>query len=202
MLFQQYEPIFLASRSPRRRELLTQIGVNFELLDIEIDESIRSNEKPIDYVSRMATEKAQAGWSSSKISTFVNYQARALLAADTSVVLADQVLGKPNNLEQAREMLTHLSNNTHQVITSVAVLNKQALTLETSVTDVTFAKLTEKIIEDYCKMGEGMDKAGGYAIQGLAAQFVTTINGSYSGVVGLPLYQTALLLNKHFSNKH
>ena len=194
-------PIILASKSPRRQELLTQIGVKFETLDNEIDESVYENEKPLSYVNRMAEEKARFAWESEQIKNIDDYKQRVLLAADTSVVLGSNILGKPENIQQAKQILSLLSDNTHQVITAVALLklvdNKQSLTLETSVTKVTFAKLSQQMIDDYCQNGEGLDKAGSYAIQGQAAKFVRFIEGSYSGVVGLPLYETSLLLSDY-----
>lgn len=198
MLFHHCEPIILASRSPRRRELLNQIGVNFELLDIGIDESAINGETAIEYVSRMAETKAKQAWQSEQIKQINNYQHKALLAADTSVVLADRFLGKPTGIEDAKRMLSQLSDNTHKVITSVALISRKGCFIQSSVTQVIFARLSTQDIADYCQQGEWMDKAGGYAIQGLAAQFVRSIEGSYSGVVGLPLYQTCCLLEGYF----
>ena len=188
--------IILASRSPRRRELLSQIGVKYDLLDIEIDESFNKNEMPLEYVERMAIEKAKAGWV--KLFELFPNSDKGLLAADTSVVLQQTILGKPRDLNHAREMLNALSDNTHQVITSVALIDKEGLNYRSSVTQVTFAALSESTISSYLATGEGNDKAGSYGIQGLAAKFVKSINGSYSGVVGLPLYETSLLLDNHF----
>jgi septum formation protein len=194
-------PIILASKSPRRQALLSQIGVDYVLLDNEIDESVNYNEKPLNYVNRMAEEKAHCAWQSAQIKNIDSYKQRLLLAADTSVILGDVILGKPENIQQAKDMLSLLSDNTHQVITAVARLllvdNKQSIKLETSVTNVTFAKLSQTTIDDYCQKGEGLDKAGSYAIQGEAAKFVRFIEGSYSGVVGLPLYETSLLLSNY-----
>ncbi len=202
MLINQYDyPLILASRSPRRQALLSQIGVPFELLDIEIDESVKANEKPLEYVERMAKHKAQFAWSSKERLAFIDAENRAVLTADTSVIYGDVILGKPESLQQAISMLTELSGNTHQVITSVALASKQGIKQATTITHVDMAKLTKQQITDYCKQGEGVDKAGGYAIQGLAAQFISSIKGSYSSVVGLPLYETSLLLNTHYQTK-
>ncbi|TQV86668.1 Maf family protein [Aliikangiella coralliicola] len=192
------QSIFLASRSPRRRELLSQIGVQYELIDIEIDESVRESEKPIDYVNRMAWEKAQKGWQKLTAEMPNKVINKALLAADTSVVLNDKILGKPLNLNQAIEMLSQLAGNSHQVMTSVAIINKDWIKQAASVTKVHFGAMTEKEILAYCQSGEGADKAGGYAIQGIAAQHIKAIEGSYSGVVGLPLFETGELLKLHF----
>ncbi len=199
MNFQQYPAIILASRSPRRQQLLTQIGIKYDLLDVEIDESVNVAEAPISYVERMARQKAQTAWQSEAIKSLSNYQERALLAADTSVVFSNTILGKPADVNDAIKMLSELSGNTHQVITAVALLNKQTLNIQTSVTQVTFAKLSATKIADYCRTEEGLDKAGAYAIQGLAAQFVKSIEGSYSGVVGLPLYETSVLVESYYS---
>ena len=201
MNFTKQLPIILASKSPRRQALLTQIGVDFVTLDNEIDESVLDNEEPLAYVNRMAEEKARSAWENSKITSISHYQQRFLLAADTSVVLGSNILGKPENLQQANQTLARLSGNTHQVITAVAlaklVNDKLSLTLETSVTKVTFATLSQQMIDDYCLNGEGLDKAGSYAIQGLGAKFVRYIEGSYTGVVGLPLFETSVLLEDY-----
>jgi len=198
MFLRYREPIFLASQSPRRQQLLSQIGVEFELLAVEIDESIFVGEKPLEYVQRMAGSKARTAWSSQQIKKIDHYYERALLAADTSVVLGERVLGKPASFFESRQMLEDLSAMTHRVITCVALVNKDGINIQTSITEVTFAKLSQKTIQDYCELGEGMDKAGSYAIQGAAALFVRSMKGSYSGVVGLPLYETGLLLDAHF----
>ncbi len=194
------EPIYLASRSPRRQELLKQIGVEFLLLDIEIDESVLAKEVPLSYVERMAVEKAQVGWQ--KVQPIsLTQESCGVLAADTSVILDVDILGKPKSSEEAAYQLSRLSGRKHQVITSVALINKKGINQQTSITQVSFAELSSHQIEQYCVTGEGMDKAGGYAIQGLAAQFIQSINGSYTGVVGLPLFETACLLNEHFKVK-
>lgn len=183
--------IYLASKSPRRRELLEQIQVDYECLSSEIDESVTAGELPLDYVQRMATSKAVAGWASKD-----RVLKMPLLAADTSVVVDQNILGKPEDREQAYIMLKLLAGRTHKVMTSVAMTNGENLQLNTSVTKVTFSDLTEQMVEQYIDTGDCFDKAGGYGIQGFAAQFVTSISGSYSGVVGLPLYETSILLGK------
>ncbi|WBA83170.1 Maf family protein [Endozoicomonas sp. GU-1] len=184
--------IYLASQSPRRAELLQQIGVSFHQLACEIDETPFHVEAPAEYVLRMAREKAAAGWQalvtrdSAKI---------PMLAADTTVVCNDQILGKPQNANDARRMLRMLSGKTHQVMTAVAVTDGSQLKTELSVTDVVFNDLPDSLVDDYIASGEPMDKAGAYGIQGYGAVLVASLSGSYSGVVGLPLMETARLLS-------
>jgi len=183
--------IYLASNSPRRRELLTQIGVNFSVLSVDVDESRFDNEAAADYVQRVAIAKAQAGWDS------VNQaDKKPVLGSDTSVVLAGDVLGKPSNDDHAREMLQRLSGQRHQVMTAVAIVTAEKTWLELNTSNVTFAKLTEQDIDWYLSTKEGVDKAGGYAVQGLAALFIDKIEGSYSAIMGLPLRETGLLLTR------
>ena len=183
--------IYLASQSPRRAELLRQIGVTFEQLFGEIDETPGPGELPADYVLRMAREKAAAGWQKIVASGLT---IRPLLASDTTVVYQDKILGKPENEHDARRMLALLSGNTHQVMTAVAITDGQQFRTELSVTDVVFKELSDQLIEDYIASGEPADKAGAYGIQGYGAVLVAGISGSYSGVVGLPLMETAQLL--------
>ena len=182
--------IYLASKSPRRQSLLRQIEVSFDLIEAEINESPLDDEVPLDYVIRMANEKAKAGWKQKERKFDI-----PLLAADTSVVLQDTILGKPSNRQDAFNMLSMLSGKTHQVISCVAVLNASQQRLATSITDVTFCDLSKQQIESYIENGNCLDKAGSYGIQGYAAKFVENISGSYSGVVGLPLFETAKLLD-------
>ncbi|TQV75383.1 septum formation inhibitor Maf [Aliikangiella marina] len=193
--------IFLASQSPRRQELLAQVGVKFKLFRSEIDESVKANELPLEYVKRMAKEKALSAWQQLEADLSVQADDALVLTADTSVVLGTAILGKPVSPSDAKQMLKKLSNTTHEVITSVAVKDKKSFSSETSITEVQFCQLNQSLIDDYVDTGEGVDKAGGYAIQGLGAQFVKSINGSYTGVVGLPLYETCLLLDKHLKGK-
>jgi len=183
--------IYLASKSPRRQSLLGQIGIDFQYVFSEIDESPLLNENPIDYVRRMAREKAINGWQN--VDRMINMP---LLAADTSVVIGNDILGKPVDSGQAFEMLTRLSAHTHQVMTAVAVKDGSRIKMVTSITDVTFDSLTEQQINDYIETKDCFDKAGSYGIQGYAARFISFISGSYSGVVGLPLYETAKLLEE------
>ena len=186
-----FPTIYLASGSPRRRELLTQIGVDFLILSIDVDESYLEDETPINYVKRVAIAKAKAGWKS-----VVYQEQRPVLGADTSVVLNDEIMGKPRGQEDARTMLQRLSGVSHQVLTAVAIVSGQQTLCELNISTVTFAELSNADIDWYLATKEGVDKAGSYAIQGLAALFIEQITGSYSGVMGLPLRETGLLLNQ------
>ena len=180
--------IYLASGSPRRQELLTQLGVAFEKIVPGIEEQRRSQESAQQYVTRLAREKAQAGVA------MVN-QDLPVLGADTIVILNGEVLEKPRDAAHAAEMLGKLSGETHQVMTAVALADRQN-TLDTLVvTDVTFRVLSEHDIAGYVACGEPLDKAGAYGIQGLGGCFVRKINGSYHAVVGLPLVETYELLS-------
>jgi len=183
----------LGSASPRRAELLKQIGVNFEVCIADIDETIRENESPDEYVTRMAIEKAQRVW---RMNRDTPYADLPVLAADTAVVLGQQVMGKPVNREQGLEMLTALSGRAHEVLTAVSMLvgDRQASRLSRS--RVTFSALTEADISRYWETGEPSDKAGAYAIQGKAAVFIESLEGSYSGVMGLPLFEVGQLLDE------
>lgn len=183
--------IYLASRSLRRQELLRQIGVQFEIIDIDIDEHWDGQEQPRSYVERLALEKAQSA--RLKISPD---QPFAIIGADTSVVLDDAVLGKAADEQQAMAMVRNLSGRMHLVYSAVAVLNNSKHMIKTSISRVCFKPLNDEEIAVYCRSGEPLGKAGGYAIQGHAAGFVTRLEGSYSGVMGLPLYETAELLNQ------
>jgi septum formation protein len=180
--------IYLASRSPRRRELLQQIGVIHRVLDIEVDERVREGESPSDYVLRLSQDKAVAG-----LEACAGDEKLPVLAADTCVVIDGEMLGKPVDREQGLWMLGRLSGATHRVYTAVA-LDEGRLATRLSVTEVSFRPLSEAEMAAYWISGEPVDKAGGYAIQGLAAQFVRELRGSYSGVMGLPLFETAELL--------
>ena len=185
--------IYLASQSPRRQELLQQIGIPFQQLVSEIDETPGGDEAPGDYVCRMAREKARAGW--------MEVQARGLpeiplLAADTSVVMGSKILGKPNNPEQACDMLLSLSGNCHAVMTAIAVTNGHKTIVRLSTTQVQMTPFDQVRAEAYVATGEPADKAGAYGIQGYGAILVESIRGSYSGVVGLPLQETADVLSE------
>ena len=190
----KFPAIYLASGSPRRRELLTQIGVDFSVLSVEVDESRFDNESPVDYVQRVALAKAQAGFQS------LNQQHKMpVLGADTSVVLGDDVLGKPIDDQDAKTMLQQLSGRSHQVLTAVALVTEKGnlVVLNTSV--VTFATLTDADIDWYLSTKEGTDKAGSYAVQGIAALFIEQIQGSYTGIMGLPVRETGLLLQQIYN---
>lgn len=184
--------LYLASGSPRRRELLTQLGLRFERLSTEVEEQKRPDEQAEAYVRRLAREKAQAG-------VVVATRDLPVLGADTIVVLNNAVLEKPVNEAAAAEMLTKLSGQTHQVMTAVAFADRKACLDCLVVTEVTFRTLTAEDIAVYIASGEPMDKAGAYGIQGLGGNFVRKINGSYHAVVGLPLVETAELLS-HFQS--
>ncbi len=180
--------IILASSSPRRRELLDQIQVSYEVLAVNIDESHIPGEVAEHFVKRLAAEKAQAGYHQKPHSL--------TLGSDTIVVIGSNILGKPENKAQAVEMLSLLSGNTHQVMTAVAVHSKQYKACVLSISEVEFAELTDQQIDAYWETGEPKDKAGAYGVQGIAAQFIKKINGSYSGIMGLPLFETAQLLKE------
>ena len=184
------EPILcLASRSPRRRELLEQIGIHHRIIATDIDETARPGEAPAEYVLRLAVEKARAGRAASDDSLPV-------LAADTAVVLGDTILGKPRDRDHALAMLQRLSGREHRVLTGVALAWRDGLHSRLSVSHVSFRDIGRDEAERYWASGEPADKAGGYAIQGLGALFVERLEGSYSGVMGLPLFETGELLTK------
>jgi len=182
--------IYLASASPRRQELLQQIGVEFSLLQIEVDETPVPGEKPEAFVRRLALEKARAGRAQLDAG-----DTQPVLGADTAVVIGDTIMGKPHDRVHGIAMLEQLSGRTHQVMTAVALVGAHEAVL-VSISDVTFDTLDAGVCEAYWATGEPVDKAGGYAIQGLASAFVTRLEGSYSGVVGLPLNETAALLRE------
>lgn len=181
--------LFLASQSPRRQELLSQIGVSFAQIDAPIDEVRGAHEPPLDYVRRVAREKAGAGWL-----TVAAIPGAVVLAADTEVVLDGRVYGKPSSREEAESMLLSLSGRTHQVISAVTVMHGGRELEAHSITNVRFAAWTEPSLQRYLDSGESFGKAGAYAIQGRAAAMIDRIEGSYSGVMGLPLFETAGLL--------
>ncbi|HEX6614181.1 MAG TPA: Maf family protein [Rhodanobacteraceae bacterium] len=182
--------LHLASQSPRRKQLLEQLGVAFELLRVDVPEIRRPGERAEDYVDRVAREKALAG-----LAVVRDRDQRAVvLGADTEVVLGDRVFGKPRDAEDAAAMLRALSARTHRVISTVWGVDASNQLCATSVSEVRFAKLDEAAIAAYVGTGEPFGKAGGYAIQGRAAAFIEHLLGSYSGVMGLPLHETARLL--------
>lgn len=181
--------IYLASASPRRSQLLQQIDIFHVVRPVEIDEAPRAGEAPTAYVLRLAEEKARALWS-----RLPEAERLPVLAADTTVALEGEILGKPADLAEARTMLGRLSGRTHDVHTAVAVLNAGQVTARVHTSEVSFRELSTQEIDWYWGTGEPADKAGGYAVQGKAAIFIRHIAGSYSGVMGLPLYETWELL--------
>lgn len=184
--------LYLASGSPRRRELLTQLGLRFERLNTQVEEEKRPDEQAEAYVRRLAREKALAG-------VAVAEQDLPVLGADTIVVLNNEVLEKPDDEQAAAVMLAKLSGQTHLVMTAVALADRRQQLDNLVVTEVTFCTLTDDDIAGYIASKEPMDKAGAYGIQGLGGNFVRKINGSYHAVVGLPLVETAELFS-HFQS--
>ena len=185
--------VYLASGSPRRRELLQQIGVSFRVIGTELDETPLPGEAPVGYVSRLAAAKADAGW---QLSRDLGLAPNApVLAADTAVVLDGKILGKPQDRNDAENMLLKLSGRAHQVLTAVAVRSAAGNEIKVSQSWVTFRAVDAAEAAAYWNTGEPRDKAGAYAIQGYAAIFIADLKGSYSGVMGLPLFETAALLN-------
>ena len=182
--------VVLASASPRRRELLDQIGIQYHVLASDVDESMCAGETVLAHVQRLALAKAAAGHARVR-STNAD---KPVLGADTVVEIDGSVLGKPRDTSQALQMLTRLSGNTHRVHTAVAVVTEQGEYVDVNTSEVEFMRLDHHLIERYIATGEPMGKAGAYAIQGIAAQFVRCLRGSYSSVMGLPLYEIALLL--------
>jgi septum formation protein len=193
--------IYLASKSPRRRELLRQIGIDFELLLLRADgprgadvtEEVIEGEAPLDYVARVAKEKAAFGYN---LVQRRHLKPRPILTADTTVTIDGHILGKPADRAEANAMLTRLSGRTHQVLTAIAVHSADFTGQVTQVSEVRFGVLSPAAIAAYCATAEPYDKAGGYGIQGPAAQFIEHISGSHSGIMGLPLYETAQLLRQ------
>jgi septum formation protein len=191
--------ILLASKSPRRQTLLRQLGVDFDVLKLreapgrerDVVEGARDAEPPLHYVERMARTKVASGWQRMQQRKLPE---RPVLSADTEVVLDGVIFGKPADADEAKRMLQVLSGQTHQVITAVAVRWREQTEVELSISTVAFRRLTAEEIDHYVATGEPDDKAGAYAIQGRAAAFITRIDGSFSGVVGLPLAETAELL--------
>lgn len=183
--------ILLASASPRRQELLQQIGVSFQVVNHRIEEELLEGEAPLEYVSRLALEKAQ-----SVLDHLPAGQDQVVLGADTAVVCEQTILGKPSDQADAMRMLRLLSGREHLVFSSVALVSRQQRKVAVSTTEVEFRPLASEELEDYWLSGEPRGKAGAYAIQGLAAVFVKRIQGSYSGVMGLPLFETARLLSQ------
>ncbi len=193
--------IYLASRSPRRRELLRQIGVGHEVLTQrikavrgpDVNEDVRTGENPREYVTRVCRDKAESGWLRV---VQRKLPLRPLLAADTTVCLGNEIFGTPANATEAESFLARLSGCEHEVLTAIALKYQDRMEFALSATSVRFRALERAEIERYVASGEPMDKAGAYGIQGHAGAFIAEIRGSYSGVMGLPLYETAQLLGR------
>lgn len=182
--------ILLASGSPRRRELLLQLAVNFTVAPADIDETVIGDESPRDYVIRLSRKKALAGFRQGG-------GQKPSLGSDTIVLLDNEILGKPASRQEAELMLSRLSGRTHHVYSAVALALDENRVLDTlNVTAVTFAEMPVEWIRQYCQGDEPMDKAGAYAVQGATGQYIRHIDGSYSGVMGLPLFETAELLRQ------
>ena len=195
------QPIFLASRSPRRRELLKQIGVTFEIFLLreearrgpDVDETPKPNEKPDVYAQRVARDKAELA------ATYLSRRslpARPVLAADTTVVCDGEIIGKPADRADAERMLKRLSGRQHEVVSAIAIAYGGRVEQALSTSKVWFRPLSDEDVRRYVATGEPLDKAGGYGIQGRAAVFATRIEGSFSGIMGLPLAETADLLGR------
>jgi septum formation protein len=193
--------IYLASQSPRRRELLKQIGINFEMLllrsdprrNIAVDETPHAGEQPENYVRRVAQAKAEAGYAALRLR---NLPPCLVLAADTTVTLDGRIFGTPKTADQATTMLRQLSAREHQVLSAVAIVMDEHIEVAVSTSTVRFVTLSEERIRRYLLTREYADKAGGYAIQGQAGAFIEYLSGSYSGVMGLPLFETVQLLQR------
>jgi septum formation protein len=193
--------IYLASKSPRRRELLRQIGVDFELLMLreamprgpDVTEEVHPDEKAEDYVVRVTREKAELA---TKVMLMRRLTPRPVLTADTTVVIDGRILGKPANEDEAMDMLRALSGRTHQVLTAATLLKDEESWHFLQMSEVRIATLSEKTMRAYCATNEPYDKAGGYGIQGMASVFIEHIAGSYTGIMGLPLHETAKLLRQ------
>lgn len=202
MAFDTRNPrLYLASRSPRRRELLTQMGILFDTLafrspprqDDDVDETAHDGEAALVYVERVARLKAEHGWRTVEMRRLMP---QLVLAADTTLEFQGEIIGKPTDAGDARAILRRLSGQTHRVLTSVAVAFEGCIESAISISDVTFGAISETEIRRYVATGEPMDKAGAYGIQGRAGMFAEHLSGSYSGVMGLPLYETGVLLKR------
>ncbi|GGW84030.1 Maf family protein [Alteromonas halophila] len=185
-------PLILASASPRRTALLTQVGIAHRVMPVDIDESPQCDERPWDQVLRLASEKASTAFTR----LGEEKQNSVILASDTLIALDGESIGKPADLSDSKRILLQLSGRTHDVLTAISVKNADRQRNECIRTKVHFAELTEQQIEKYWTTGEPLDKAGSYAIQGIGGQFVKAIEGSASAVIGLPLYETIQLLNE------
>ena len=189
--------LYLASQSPRRRQLLEQLGMHFDVIDLDVPEQHVIGEPPRDYVSRVARDKALAG-----LASLGSASNALVLGADTEVVLDDEVFGKPHDADDAAAMLRRLSGKTHVVISVVWVAGGKGERSETSISQVRFGTLDQATIAAYVATGEPFGKAGAYAIQGRGAALIEHLEGSYSGVMGLPLFETARLLRSFNALPH
>jgi nucleoside triphosphate pyrophosphatase len=183
--------LYLASKSPRRRQLLEQVGIRFDTVDVDVAEVRAVGETPADYVSRVAREKAGAG-----LLELGGASGVVVLGADTEVILGDEVFGKPGDAAHAAAMLRRLAGREHRVVTAVWCVSAGREDHEISESAVRFGMLTDALIDAYVAGGEPLDRAGAYAIQGRAAAFISSLSGSYSGVMGLPLFETVRLLGR------
>jgi len=183
--------LYLASQSPRRRQLLEQIGVDFRIVDVDVPEQRTLGESPRDYVSRVSRDKARAGLS------ILEDASAAVLGADTEVVLDNEVFGKPADAEDAAAMLRRLSGRVHEVISTIWLVTRSGEWSDTSLSRVTIPALDNATIAAYIATGEPFGKAGAYAIQGHGAKLIEHLDGSHSGVMGLPVFETARLLRAH-----
>ena len=190
------QKIILASQSPRRVAILKQMGIDCVVMPADIDESQLANEAPTDYVLRLAKQKALAIQGKLQAQLNGEHAEMPILAADTTVALGDSIFGKPEDDADAMQMLKKLSGTPHQVHTAVAVIFNQQIELALNTTLVEMMPLSDAMIEAYIATNEHADKAGSYAIQGLAGNWIKRIDGSYSGVMGLPVHETAMLLQK------
>ena len=188
LLLKKMANLILASSSPRRKELLEQVGLKFEIFSPDIDESVHLGEQIEDYVQRLAQQKAQAVLS--------QFPKATVIAADTSLVLDNKIIGKPESKQHAFDIWSALSGRTHEVLSGVCVAHQNKIKSSVVRTQVEFQHLTPSMMENYWATGEPLGKAGAYAIQGIAAQFIPRIVGSYSNVVGLPLHETLALLTQ------
>jgi septum formation protein len=192
--------VYLASGSPRRRELLQQIGIFFRVVAAAVDETALPGEDSSAYVARLAIAKADAGWKGSRnaadMTPIPDIANIPVLAADTAVILDGKILGKPADGQDAEHMLRQLSGRTHEVLTAIALRTADGIHSRISRSEVTFRRIAAAEARAYWETGEPCDKAGAYAIQGRAAIFIADLRGSYSGVMGLPLFETADLLSQ------
>ena len=189
----KHHNVYLASASPRRRQLLDQVGIAYTLIKTDVDESLFDEPDPGIYTQQLALLKALDGHDRMFREKPIDLP---IIAADTAVVIKGQILGKPDNFEHASEMLMLLSNGTHEVYSSVCVIHGAFRQTATQISTVRFRKITRQETVDYWNTGEPWDKSGAYAIQGQAARFISHLSGSYSGVMGLPLYELIQLLDK------